>query len=131
MQSAVPVPAPGAGQTFVQLPQCSGLDGLTHAPAQLSDVEPLHPSPHVPAVHVACPVPASGAWQTLSQLPQWLGNVGLTHVPLQSSVVGAVHPADPSPPSLPVTSVPASLGLSVEALSVALSPRASSPASPQ
>jgi hypothetical protein len=96
VQIALPVPAVGPAHALVQLPQCSASDGSTHAPAQFSEVAPLHPRPHMPPpsaskVHVACPAPASGPTQTFSQLPQCAGCVGSTHEPLQSSEVGAVQ----------------------------------------
>jgi hypothetical protein len=85
---ALPVPAVGPGQALVHEPQCAGSDGSTHAPEQLSDVDPLHPRPQVPFVQVAWPEPVSGPEHALSQLPQCVGCVGSTHVPLQSSEVG-------------------------------------------
>ncbi len=81
--------------------------GSTHDPLQSSDVAPLHPSPHVPLVHVAIP-PESGPSHTLLHVPQCAGFVGSTHVPLHSSVVGAEHPPSTCPSVAPSLVLPLS-----------------------
>lgn len=91
------MPVVGPGHALVQLPQCCGSVGSTHAPLQSSDVAPVQPTPHTPFVHVAWP--PSGPAQTLVHVPQCDGSVGSTHTPLQSSVAGAAQPPSDGEPS--------------------------------
>ena len=56
VQVGVPVPAVGAGHTVNAeqlLPQWADELGSTHAPEQSSEVLPVQPTPHIPAVQVA------------------------------------------------------------------------------
>jgi hypothetical protein len=85
----------GPAQLVAQSPQCVGCVGSTHAPEQLSGVEPSASQPTVqtPLVQVGAPAPASGPEHTFVQVPQCEGRPGSTQLPLHSSVVGAEHPA--------------------------------------